>query len=688
MLLMPFVVNCSHLHLNQSNLMSNPESKPIQPYVAASKSLPEFTVQALILGTLLSIVMCAANIYVGLYAGMTVSASIPAAVISMGVLRGLLKRGTVLENNIVHTIASSGESLAAGIIFTVPAIILLGIWNEFHYWETTLIAMAGGVMGVVMMIPLRKPMIIEQEELKFPEGVACAEVLKAGDEGGSEMTGIFVALGLGALFKAFATVGGFFKGTFEWATQVGRTGFYVGTEISPMLMAVGFIVGFEISLLVFLGGALSYLVAIPVLAWGADFSAVSETGVIISEIDVINAIWDERIRFFGIGAMIVAGVYSIFKIASSMGAALRTAVKGISGREDLSSLPRTEQGISGRTLAGMLLSSVILSGIVYFMMTKSAATTSLTTIMMFVLAFFFVAVAAYIVGLVGSSNSPVSGMTICTVLITAFLLLMLGYTGVSGMLATLGVAGVVCCATCTSGDICQDLKIGQVIGATPRKQQIAEVIGTVIPAFIIAPTMQLLHNSYGIVEPAREGVTALKAPQAAMFEKLVGGIFGSTQDIPWDLVGWGAAVGVIAILIDRLFLEPRDTKFRLHAMPLAVGMYLPWTVTFPILFGGLAFLYVERRSRNRGESKAQCDARIHQGLLFSSGIVAGEAIMGILTAVLLAFQLDIPFLKSWTGSSGLADVVSLLAFAGMILILIYKCNAGNSNNNEKETGTK
>ncbi len=629
-------------------------SEPIQPYVPASKRLPEFTLQALVLGLLLSLVMCAANIYVGLYAGMTVSAAIPASVISMGVLRGLLKRGTILENNIVHTIASSGESLAAGIMFTVPAIILLGIWENFHYWETTLIAMSGGVMGVAMMIPLRRPMIIEQPELKFPEGVACAEVLKAGDRGGSEMTGIFVALRLGGLFKALVTVAGVFKGTVEWAAQVGRTGFYLGTEISPMLMAVGFIVGWEVSLLIFMGGAISFVLAIPVLAWGADFSS-------LSPVDVINTIWDEQIRFFGIGAMIVAGIYSIMKIAGSMGAAVRTAFRGITGKEDTSSLPRTEQGITGGALFAVLGGSLVLSCLVYYMMTNSASATAVTTILMFVLAFFFVAVAAYIVGLVGSSNSPVSGMTICTVLVTSFLLLMLGYTGTAGMLATLGVAGVVCCATCTSGDICQDLKIGQIVGATPRKLQTGELIGAIVPAFIIAPTMQLLHNSYGIVEPAREGVNALKAPQAAMFEKLVGGIFGASENIPWDLVGWGAAVGLIAIAIDRFCLEPRETKFRLHAMPLAVGMYLPWTVTFPILFGGLAYLFVDQRSQRRGDSETKRRSIIHQGLLFASGIVAGEAIMGILTAIILVFQLDIPVLRQWSQSTGLADVISLLA---------------------------
>jgi putative OPT family oligopeptide transporter len=637
----------------------------IKPYIPASQSLPEFTLLAVALGLVLSVIMCSANVYVGLYAGMTVSAAIPASVISMGVLRGLLKRGTILENNIVHTIASSGESLAAGIIFTVPAIVLLGIWTDFNYWETTLIAMSGGVMGVVMMIPLRRPMIIEQKELRFPEGVACAEVLKAGDRGGSEMLGIFVALGIGGLFKALVQVLGLFKGSVEWATRVGRTGFYVGTDISPMLMAVGFIVGWEVSLLIFLGGAISFVGAIPVLAWGVDFGAEPAKAVLMT-------IWDEQIRFFGIGAMIVAGVYSIIKIAGSMGAALRTALHGIRGLEDTSALPRTEQGITGRALFSLMLMSAVLSAVVYYLMTGSGATTAVTTVTMFVLAFFFVAVASYIVGLVGSSNSPVSGMTICTVLITAGLLLVLGYTGTAGMLATLGVAGVVCCAACTAGDICQDLKIGQIVGATPRRLQMGEVIGTMIPAFIIAPVMQLLNNAYGIGEPAREGVTALKAPQGVMFEKLVGGIFGAGEKIPWDLVAYGAVVGVAAILVDRIFLQPRGTKFRLHAMPLAVGMYLPWTVTFPILIGGVVYKFVENRSIARGDSPERRQAAIHRGLLFSSGLVAGEAIMGILVAIVLMFQVDLPLMAQWSEGGLPVDLVSLAGLLTVIALLVRK----------------
>ena len=643
----------------------------IQPYIPASKSLPELTFQAIFLGLVLSLVLCAANIYVGLYAGMTVSAAIPAAVISMGVLRGLLKRGTILENNVVHTIASSGESLAAGIIFTVPAIVLLGLWDHFRYWETTLIAMAGGVMGVVMMIPLRKPMIIDQKELRFPEGVACAEVLKAGDRGGAEMMGIFTALGIGGLFKAVVSIVGLFKARVEMAFTGGKTAFYAATDISPMLMAVGFIVGWEVSFLIFFGGAISYLAAIPSLAWGMDFAGQDMAQLV----GTLNGIWDTQIRFFGIGAMVVAGVYSIIKIGGSMGAAIRSAVRGVRGLEDTSSLPRTEQGIAGKTLFSLLLMSILLSSVVYYIMTQSLPVTAITTVLMFVLAFFFVAVAAYIVGLVGSSNSPVSGMTICTVLITAGLLVMLGYTGEAGMLATLGVAGVVCCAACTSGDICQDLKIGQIVGATPRRLQIGEIIGSLVPAFIIAPTMMLLHKAYGIGEAVREGVPPLQAPQGVMFQKLVGGLFGA-GDIPWDLVRWGAAVGVAAILVDHLVLAPRKTKFRLYPMPLAVGMYLPWTVTTPILFGGLVYKLVDRLSRARGDSDEQRQSVIHRGLLFASGLVAGEAIMGILIAGLVVAQLDIPFLASWVGGEltpmFVVDAVSLLAFLGMMWLLVKK----------------
>ena len=638
-------------------------SDPVQPYVPAEKSMAEVTVQAIGLGLILSFVMCAANVYVGLYAGMTVSAAIPASVISMGVLRGMLRRGTVLENNIVHTIASSGESLAAGVIFTVPAIVLLGIWpNGFNYWETTLIAMSGGIIGVTMMIPLRKAMIIDQKELRFPEGVACAEVLKAGDRGGADMKGIFAALGIGGLFKVLVSVMGLFMGSVEKAVKVGKTAVYGGIDISPMLMAVGFIVGYEVSLLIFMGGAISFIGAIPILAWGADIPDGNVTAW------VMDAIWDKEIRYFGIGAMVVGGVYSIVKVAASIRHGIASAVSGIRDGE-ASDTKRTEKNISGKSLGLLIVICVALMAVVYYRMTGSAGTTALTTVLMFVLAFFFVAVASYISGLVGASNSPVSGMTICTVLVTAAVLLALGYTGAKGMLATLGVAGVVCCAACTSGDICQDLKIGHILGATPKRQQWVEVVGVIMPAFIIAPVLTLLHKAYGIGEPAREGVTALKAPQATMFKALVGTLF-SDNPLPWTLLFVGGAVGVLVILIDRLYLEPRGTKFRMHVMPLAVGMYLPWTVTTPILLGGLIYRFVDRTAQKRGATPGQHQAMVHKGLLFSSGLVAGEAILGIVIAGLVMARMDLPLLGQWA-SPGILQLVSL-AGLGFMAWLLYR----------------
>lgn len=645
-------------------------SAPMKPYITHDQNIPEFSTQAVVLGLVLCFIMCAANVYVGLYAGMTVSAAIPASVISMGVLRGILKRGTILENNIVHTIASSGESLAAGIIFTVPAILLLGIWDHFNYLETTLIALAGGVLGVLMMIPLRRSLVVENTELRYPEGVACAEVLKAGDKGGEDLFGIFWALGLGMAFKILGGVFGVFKGTVEGALRFGRTAIGGGSDISPMLAAVGFICGWEISLLVFAGGAIAWFVVIPILIPivqnmiadpAANAATVHALGALPAEIargfgavaiDDMNTVWNKYIRFFGIGTMIVGGVWSIIQVRKGIMRGLGYALAGLRGGTEVTEI-RTEQNIKGAHLAWLILACVALIAIAYFHMTGHVGTTIATTVAMFVLAFFFIAVASYIAGLVGSSNSPVSGMTICTVLLTAGLLIVLGYTGAEGMLATLGVAGVVCCAASIGGDISQDLKIGYILGATPRRQQWAEVLGTVAAAFIIAPVMTLLHKAYGIG-------TGLKAPQANLFKSLVGALFDPGQHMPWILVGLGAALGVLVVLADKFVLEPRRAAFRLHVMPLAVGIYLPLSVSAPLLVGGAASWWIGRRT---AEDPATRTTATHRGTLFASGIVAGEAIAGILIAGLIILVGELPLKATdLTGRLGVgADVLSVVA---------------------------
>jgi putative OPT family oligopeptide transporter len=606
--------------------------------------------------------MCAANVYVGLYAGMTVSAAIPASVISMGVLRGMLRRGTILENNIVHTIASAGEALAAGVIFTIPAIVLLGLWTSFSYLETTMIALAGGIIGVTMMVPLRRAMIIEQPELKFPEGVACAEVLKAGDRGGEEMKGIFSALGIGGLYKVIVSVVGLFVPTVERAFTAGRSAIYGGIDNSPMLMAVGFLVGFEISALIVMGGLISFWIAVPILVAQAG-------GVTGDPTTFVGDIWDQKIRYFGIGAMVIGGFYSIIKVAGSIKAGVASAVHGLRHGESPSTI-RTEQNITGKWLIGLTVVCVILMAAVYFRMTGSVSVTAVTTVLMFFLAFFFVAVAAYIVGLVGSSNSPTSGMTICTVLIAAGIILLFGFTGAKGMLATLGVAGVVCCAASLSGDICQDLKISYLLGATPRRQQWSCIWGTVLASFIVAPVMTLLHSAYGIGEAAREGATALAAPQAMMFKGLVGTIFTS-QAMPWGILFAGAGVGILAIVIDRIWLEPRMAAFRLYVMPLAVGMYLPLTVTTPLLLGGIVYKLVENNSKKKQLSPQASQSAIHRGFLFASGLVAGEAILGIVIAGLVVAQLDMPFMKEWL-PAGMLQLLSLAALVFMTWMLYKK----------------
>jgi putative OPT family oligopeptide transporter len=634
-----------------------------QPYVPATvMDMAETSLRAIILGSILCLLMCAANVYVGLYAGMTVSAAIPASVISMGVLRGMLRRGTILENNIVHTIASAGEALAAGVIFTIPAIVLLGLWTNFNYVETTMIALAGGIIGVTMMVPLRRAMIIEQKELKFPEGVACAEVLKAGDRGGEEMKGIFGALGIGALYKIIVSVVGLFQGTVERAFAFGRGAIYGGIDNSPMLMAVGFLVGFEISALIVIGGLISFWVAIPILVAQAG-------GVTGDPTAFVNDLWDQKIRYFGIGAMVVGGVYSIIKVATSIRAGVASAIHGLRHGEHPSTI-RTEQNITGKWLVGLTFVCVALMAAIYLRMTGSVGVAAVTTVLMFFLAFFFVAVAAYIVGLVGSSNSPTSGMTICTVLIAAGIILLFGYTGARGMLATLGVAGVVCCASSLSGDICQDLKISYLLGATPRRQQWSCIWGTVLASFIVAPVMTLLHSAYGIGEAARAGVAPLAAPQAMMFKGLVGTIF-SHSEMPWTLLFMGAGVGILAIVIDRIFLEPRNASFRLYVMPLAVGMYLPLTVTTPLLLGGIVYKMVENNSRKKKLSPEASQSAIHRGFLFASGLVAGEAIMGIVIAGLVVAKLDMPFIKPWA-SDGIMQLVSLAALLYMTWMLLRK----------------
>ncbi|MBN1826553.1 MAG: oligopeptide transporter, OPT family [Candidatus Eisenbacteria bacterium] len=617
------------------------------PFVPPEKRIPEATAVAIGLGLLLGLVMTAANTYLGLYAGMTVSASIPAAVISMGILRGVLRRGTILENNIVQTIASAGESLAAGIIFTVPALVLTGSWHGFRYWPVTMIAALGGLLGVLFMIPLRRALIVEEKELIYPEGLACAEVLEAGERGGGGMKTVFAAMGLGVFFKVLIDGVSFVKGTVEGALRIRDNLVYMGSDMSPALLGVGFIVGPNVAALVFLGGAVAWLVAIPV------YAAIHGLPAGIDLVEYANDVWDTQIRYLGVGAMIVGGVWSIVNVRHGIRKGIAGGLGGV-GIGGGGVETRTEKNIPMREI-GLLLLLVLPFLFGLYVRLAGSWTVGITAgLVMTVSAFFFVAVSSYIVGLVGSSNNPVSGMTICTVLFACAVMLLFGMSGAAGIVAVLGIAGVVCCAVCTAGDVSQDLKTGYLVGATPWKQQWCQVAGAIVPAFIIAPILTVLHTAYGIGDQ-------LRAPQATLFANLTQTVFGGGR-LPWGMIMSGAAIGVVIIAVD-LALKARGARFRAHIMPVAVGIYLPLSLSTPILLGGLVSLAVARRAAARGEGAA---ARAqNRGLLFASGLVAGEAVTGVLLATAIFFlgqnTLPITVVES--------NALSILLFLGVAALL-------------------
>jgi putative OPT family oligopeptide transporter len=607
----------------------------------------ETSARALVLGVAIGLVMAVANVYLGLFAGMTVSASIPAAVVSMGVLRGVLRRGTILENNIVQTIASAGESLAAGIIFTMPALVIAGVWTDFDFVVTTLVAITGGLLGILFMVPLRRPLIVEDRELAYPEGVACAKVLGAGQEGGQGMGGVFAAVGAGAAVKLLVDGVRVLDGALAFALAAGRARFFGGIAASPALVGVGFIVGPEVAAMVFLGGALAWLVAAPLLSLPlADLAPAAA-----------RAALGEDVRFLGVGAMVVGGLWSIVAIRGGIARGLRDTLRGY--RETVGVVPAaTDADMDRRWLLGLtgVATAVVLW--LYLHLTGDLPESVLATALMTVCAFFFVAVAAYIVGLVGSSNSPVSGMTICSVLLTAVVVHVFGYGGTKAVLVTLGVAGVVCCATCTSGDVCQDLKTGALVGATPYRQQWAEVLGVVSAAFVMQPVLRLLHRAYGIGGdahlPAALRGHALQAPQAGLFASLMQGFFGDAH-LPWGLVAVGAAAGVGIVALDQLWLRRRPGGVRLHVMPVAVGMYLPFALTTAVLLGGVVAALADRRGRGH-----------ERGVLVASGLIAGEAIAGVLVAVPKAAGLPTPSLLA---AGPLSAALTLAMLAGVVLWL-------------------
>ena len=587
-----------------------------------SSAIPELNLRVIILGLILSVVMGSANVYLGLKAGMTVSASIPAAVVGMLVLRyfgrtgGSSHSGSILEANQIQTAASAGESLAAGIIFTMPALILIGVWQEFDMILTTVIAFTGGLLGILFMIPMRQVFIVKNEDnLQYPEGLACASVLEAGQESDNSNNASSIIKGalLGSAFKGLISFVGVLKGGLETAMLSGNRIFFFGGDISPALLAVGFIVRLNVAVLIFIGGFIGWLVGIPLLGHGLEHAA--------NPVEGAWELWSTKIRYVGVGAMVVGGMSSIFRVRKGLVDAIKV-LRDSQINIDQSNIPLNQRDIPAKAINVFSAIAVILVGGVYYYITKNAAITVVTTVIMIIMAFFFTAVASYIVGLVGNSNSPVSGMTITAVLFTGGLLYVFGFSGTEGMVATLGVAAIVCCAACTSGDVCNDLKTGQIVGSSPYRQQIMQIAGVAVASLVMAPIMQLLHET----TPGGIGGRELAAPQAGLFASLANGFFGDGV-LPWNMVAIGSIIGVIILIGDSL-LESKKTDFRLHLMPIAVGMYLPFGLSTPILIGGLLAHFI----LSEDDSNQAPDNVLQKGVLLSSGLIAGESLMGILLA--------------------------------------------------------
>ncbi len=582
---------------------------------------PELTLRVIVLGIVLSIVMGAANVYVGLKAGMTVSASIPAAVMSMLVFRWLFRSSSIREANQVQTCASAGESLAAGVIFTMPALILIGYWDRFDFWTVTVIAATGGLLGILMMIPMRRVFIVDNRDLPYPEGVACAAVLRTGEKSETQNRGdgsSLIAGGvLGALFMIAGKMLGVISGKLQVATIVDSRVWYFGGDLSPMLVAVGFIVRLNVAILVFIGGAIGWLIAIPAFG-GVDPQT--------DAVEAAMGIWSTKVRYIGVGAMVVGGISSLITVRRGLVAAVQELSAGLRSSHRIDDDP-LQRDLSPWSISLLGIGCLAMLAYVNYHFTGSVGITVLSTLLMAVLGFFFCAVASHIVGLVGNSNSPVSGMTITAVLTAGGLLWLVGYSGMDAMVATLGIAAVVCCVACTSGDLCNDLKTGSMVGSAPYRQQISQIVGVLVAAGVMAPVLNLLHSqSEGGI-----GGPELSAPQASLFKSLVQGFAGETA-LPWHLIGVGAAIGLVILAIDHQ-LKMRNAKFRAYLMPIAVGMYLPFVLATPMLIGGLIAHWYSRQT-----PPDQIDRKLHRGVLFSSGVIAGEALTAVLLAGLAAMQ--------------------------------------------------
>ena len=650
-----------------------------EPYIPASESPLELTVRVVWVGILLGILMTAANAYLGLYAGMTVSASIPAAVMSMIILRSLFEEVTILENNAVQTMASAGESLAAGVIFTVPALLVIpNLWDEIQLLETTIIALLGGLMGTMFTIALRRLFIVE-EALPYPEGVACREVLVAGEEGGEGSQAILYALGIGAIYGL--VVKGF-QATHHKVEAVSGfigTKLYAGMDLSVALLSVGYIVGIRIASFIFLGGVLGFGILTPLYGlingWGPEYSSL----------DQFETLWETQIRYAGVGAMVIGGLYTLWSMRKSIMNGISKAINPAASNDE--ELLRTEIDLPMNFVLAFCGVIVIVTMLFYWWKTESLILAIAGAAFLAVAAFFFAAVAGYIAGVVGSSNSPVSGMTIATLLFTVALVwiigdLMLGLSTPTLMLATMLIASIVASSAAIAGDVMQDLKTGHMVGATPKVQQTAEIIGVITGALVIGPTLKLLHDAFGITKTAclreaaetgRSCENALTAPQAELIGEIVRGAFVGDMNVQMILLG----VVIACVLI----------WLKMPVMSVAIGIYLPLSLSVPIMLGGIlsyfafrsAHIRIDGELRDKPSKEAISAAKDveNRGVLIGAGFIAGESIVGVLVALLIVLKLDLAVLFN-TGT--LNNFLSLVFFGWFTLVFLWLATRSLPNN--------
>lgn len=622
-------------------------NKEFKPYVPAEKVTPEMTVTSVIMGMILAVVFGAANAYLGLRVGMTVSASIPAAVISMGVIRVIMKKNSILESNLVQTIGSAGESLAAGAIFTMPALFLWaeeGLTEKPGLVEITLIALCGGVLGVLFMVPLRNALIVkEHATLLYPEGTACANVLLAGEEGGSNAATVFSGMGIAAAFKFI--VDGLKVIPADVAVAFKSFKGEIGMEVYPALLGVGYIVGPRIASFMFVGSIVGWLVIIPLIClFGPDISLYpAEAGVTISQLFAeggASAIWSNYVKYIGAGAIATGGIISLIKSLPLIISTFRDSMKSMKGSQNGGTL-RTDKDLPmGVILAGI----VAMVFIIWFV--PAIPVNFLGALMIVVFGFFFATVSSRMVGMIGSSNNPVSGMAIATLLLATFAIKATGETGIDGMKGAIAIGSVICIVVAIAGDTSQDLKTGYLLGATPKTQQIGELLGVVVSGLAIGGVLYLLDAAWGY------GTAEVPAPQAGLMKMIVEGIMGG--DLPWTLV----FVGV--------FLALGLEILRIPVMPFAIGLYLPIYLNTTIMIGGVVRMFMDGRKKVDSKTK---ESQVTNGTLYCAGMIAGEGLVGIFLAILAVAGISIPAFINLGNIGGV--VIMALMILGLLKFSLW-----------------